>query len=573
MMYTGGSRGAAARCFLFALLAGVCSLALYAQVDEDELEKGPGPVSFINYEGPYARIETRAQIRNIGYSQGLVIKGGADRASAGSRYFVIHSVSEPDGDRLDADIFGLGVDAGVDHIRNLRLIIQGYLEGAYDYSPQDAALLAEYITIYNAVFRGNWGYFQSRYKNPVLESLSPEQAGLSIRFDEWPGRTLILIPLAFGQAGSLSAVDTSSLTEPEVIDELRAQDDMGIEQRKEMVALKEREAEEAEERAAVERDAIIQEEKRIVQERQEAAQERQAIAQERERVQAEVDAGQTAPEEARQIEITLDGESAEKDRKDMELDQRDSALTARREAVQRTEDFAEQKTAEAQQERQDIARDQQTIIAREDGTPETQPRDGRGQQAPAQGGSGSGAQAAVAPAESAQSREAPGEGPGPSPAGILGMWIASAGSPLGRLVRVNPSTGEELKASAINTVNARALVQTGGKIIAVAGENRGNGAIRLVEISASTLEMVKQGDDDIHPQSLLWVNGASLYAIVSSGDGLYLAKFNTDLVREAQSSIAVHAYAAPLFQGNDIMIQRSDGSPAVLNMGDLSEKK
>ncbi|MDR3146120.1 MAG: hypothetical protein LBU21_07570, partial [Treponema sp.] len=39
------------------------------EVDTTELDKsGSTPVIFINYEGPHARIETRNQIRNIGFS-------------------------------------------------------------------------------------------------------------------------------------------------------------------------------------------------------------------------------------------------------------------------------------------------------------------------------------------------------------------------------------------------------------------------------------------------------------------------------------------------------------------------
>ncbi len=155
--------------FLYILFAiawtGFFASPLFAQVNQSELEN-LGPVEFINYEGPYSRIETRAQIRNIGYSLGQVIKDGTARTGASGRYFVIHSVSEQDGFKLDADIFGLGPDVGVDHIRNLRLIIQGYLEAAYEYTERDAALIAEYVTIYNAVYRGDIGYFGSRYKNP-----------------------------------------------------------------------------------------------------------------------------------------------------------------------------------------------------------------------------------------------------------------------------------------------------------------------------------------------------------------------------------------------------------------------
>ena len=119
--------------FFGIIFAGAAGIG-YTQIDKGELQKNLAPVSFINFEGPHARIETREQIRQIGVGLGQAVKAGGERAGTGPRYFVIHSVSAPDGNKLDADIFGLGANTGVDHIRNLRTIIQGYLQEAYSYS-------------------------------------------------------------------------------------------------------------------------------------------------------------------------------------------------------------------------------------------------------------------------------------------------------------------------------------------------------------------------------------------------------------------------------------------------------
>jgi hypothetical protein len=529
--------------FIYILL-GFLSLPLVRldaqEVDADELARNQAPVVFLNYEGPYARIETREQIRGIGYTLGTAVDSGAERTGLGIRYFVIHVLSAPEGDKLDADIFGLGADVGVDHIRNLRLIIQGYLEGAYAYTPQDAALLAEYITVYNAVYRGNWDYFGGRYKTPVMGNLNQEMAGLSIRFDEWPGRTLMVVPLRLGAAGSLSALDTTALSDLQVIDEMRREPDRSIEQRRDMVDLKEREAEEAEQRAELQREAIAGEEDRIAGERAELEAEQDAIAREREQAREDEAAGRTSAEETRRIEEELDEREEAAARQEEDLTAREEALEARREEAQRTEEFAEQKIAEAQEEREGIARDQQELITGEQGPGQT-----------------AAAQPPAAP---------PGE------AGILGIRLSSPDSPLGQLVRVNPLSGAEIKRSILNTINARTLTLLGGKIIAVAGEDRGNGAIRLVEINAETLELEKQGTDDIHRDSLLWANGGEFYAISSAGGALYLSRFDTNLERRAQSSVPVHPYAAVNFQGDLVLTQRPNGSPLILHSRDLTEQ-
>jgi hypothetical protein len=504
-------------------------------VDTQELSAGGSTVEFLNYEGPYARIETRNQIRGIGSALGDSVNAGIARPGGTNRYFVIHSVTDPEGDRLDADIFGLGIDVGVDHIRNLRLIIQGYLESAYRYSERDAALLAEYITVYNAVFRGNWNYFGGRYKTAVIQNVEREKAGLSVRFDEWPGRTNMLIPLNLAVAGSLSAIDTSSLTRPEVIEEMRSQDRMGIDSRKDMVDIKEREAEEAGNRAAAERQTASAAEQQAAQARGEAAAERERIARERQQAQENAAAGRGTPAEQRRTEQQLAAREEAAAEKETEAARKEEAAAEQRQAAEQDGRLAEQKSEEARQERQDIARDQQILIVREDG----------GQ------------------AARLETRQ-----------GLLGIRITGSDSPLGRIVEVNTVTGSELRSGNMDTVNARSLIQAGNRIIAIAGENRGSGAIRLVEIDQESLEMARQGDSDIHPQSLIWQNGGALYAITVSGGKPYLARFNLNtLAGELQSAIPVHPYGTPIFQGNAILIQRENGQAVILNAADLSERK
>jgi hypothetical protein len=436
---------------------------------------------------------------------------------------------------MDADIFGLGYDVGVDHIRNLRLIIQGYLEGAYGYQERDAALLAEYVTIYNAVYRGNWGYVESRYKGPVLRELDQDRVGLSIRFDEWPGRTLMLIPLGTGIPGSLSAVDTTTVTDQRVVEELRRDEDRGIDQRQDMVDLKEREADEADQRAREQRQEADEEQRQLDEERQQLEEERQAA---REEAGPDRGAQEPADREAREAEL---------DQREEDLDRRQEAIDEKREEAQQNEDFAEEKREEARRDREEIARDQQALINQEP----LREREGQDQQAPA------------APA----ARQDAGQGQG-----LLGAVIEGRDSPLGRIVRIVPETGEELGRSTVNTVNTRTVFRLEGKIFAIAGENRGSGAIRLIEVDTETLEMKAQGNDDIHPQSLLWLNGTDLYAITVADGTPYLGRFDTVLSRQARSAVAVHPFATVFFQDGQLLTQRQDGSALALNPQTLEER-
>jgi len=598
----------------FAFVSGI-----FAQnVNREELEKNQATVNFINYEGPHSRIDTVEQIRNIGVELGRAIRNGASRAGQGNRYFVIHCVGDVDGEKFDADVFGLGVDVGVDHIRNLRLIIQGYLQAAYDYSAADAALLSRYVTIYNAVFRGDWNFFTTRYKNVVVGNLVQEKAGLSIRYDEWPGQTLMTIPLGTGAPGSLSAVDTSGLTDPSVIDSMRSDEGRGIEDRQGMVNLKEREAEEAAQSATLQREAIAEEEKNIQRQQEESRQTQQRVEQERQRneqqrqeaqrqqqeaqrqqqeaqrqreeaqrqqqeaqrqqqqAQQDAAAGKITQEQARQQQQqaaqqeqqakAAQQQAAQQEQQARErqqqvaqqqqaIEQRGQEIAQQQQAVDQqqkeiaqsqqeqeqrkqeadaTQQRADQKTQEAQQERQDIAKDQQEMID-----------------------SGSTAGTAVASASPAAAAA--------KANGLLAAGILQTNTSLGRLVKLDPNNGNVVQTSVMTSVNTRTVAISGNRIFAIAGINRGNAAIRLVEISNDTLDMLKQGDDDINQNSLLWVNGSNLYAITVVNGKNYLARFDTNLAKQAQSTEEVHPFASCIFQGDKILTQKTDGSPLLLN--------
>lgn len=536
---------AIAVCSAFSLLLASAAAAL--EVDRAELEKGGMErIVFINYEGPHARIDSAEDILGIGIELGRAVRNGAARAGDARRYYAIHSISPAsDGAALDADVIGLGVDAGVDHIRNLRLILRGFLQAAYDYSSKDAALLAEFASVYNAVHRGDWNYYATRYKTEVAASLAKEKVGLSVRFDEWPGRAMIVIPLSQGaKAGSISAVDTTPLTEKKVVDELRKKEDLGIESRKEMVDLKEREAAEAKQKAELAREAIVDEEKKIAEEKAAIQEEKALLAAARDELRKEEEAAekQTAPEAAGERAATETAQAAaeksaaetalaEKEaavaEKEKEVAEKEAALDEKKEEAAKSEALAEKKETEAVAERADIAKDQQEQIKKED--------------------------AAVV-----------------QPKGELSLKMVSSDGPFARFVLLDLATGKELKASALDTVRSRSVAEAAGRLVAVAGRTGGNAAVRLVLVDKTSLEMISQGEDDIHPDSPVWVNGENLYALSVVSGSIKLDSFGADLKRKAQSAATLHPYAALRFAPGTVLTQGADGSPLMLKDTDLS---
>ncbi len=248
-------------CILAAALAGGV-LAWSLEVDEPEIQSAANDsVQFENYGGPHAVIETAAAITNIGTELGLVIAEDSSMPTIvrpEGKYTLIHAVDPDTAEGLDADILLLNPNAGVDHIKNLRRIITGYLEAAYGYEREDADTLATFITIYNAVYRGQLPYFVEKYKEAVLQNLTEEKVGLSTIWSEWAGNSQIVIPLN-DPNGGISSVDTTAISDEQVVEALRQEEDKGIEARQNLTELKEKEATTATQQAqAAQKEAAVQ---------------------------------------------------------------------------------------------------------------------------------------------------------------------------------------------------------------------------------------------------------------------------------------------------------------------------
>lgn len=230
----------------------ICVAGFAVDVNKGELESVQSDaVQFENYGGPHAVIETAGAIMGIGTNLGNQVAKDVENpmtVEPYAKYSIYHVVGGTDENGLDADILLLNANAGVDHINNLRRIVTGYLMAAYGYSREDSETLAVFVTVYNAVYRGDLSKFTGKYKSAVLEYLTADSVGLSTNWEEWAGRTQIVIPLG-SVADGTAAVETSEISDDKVIEALRAEDDKSVETREKLTNIKEKEAGDATEKA------------------------------------------------------------------------------------------------------------------------------------------------------------------------------------------------------------------------------------------------------------------------------------------------------------------------------------
>jgi hypothetical protein len=299
-------------------------------------------IEFINNDGPQAVVNTVSEITDIGSQLGIPVRGGAFSSGSADRYRLLHVIVPSEQNGFDADILVLGKSAGVDHITNLRRIIAGYFVSAYGYSNADAATLAAFVTVYNAVYRGRMDYFASKYKSAVTDRLTQNQVGLSPNYKEWPGAAQIVIPIS-DIGGDLSTIDTSVISDKNVIESMRKADDRGIEDRKGMIDMKEREADRLREKVD-EAKAQNQVEKQIAQQAQTEA---RTARQEAEKARAEA----AAHPDDKEAQVRAEKAEAAADQKETEAGMLSRAAEAQKQKTDELQTAAAKKREEARNER------------------------------------------------------------------------------------------------------------------------------------------------------------------------------------------------------------------------------
>lgn len=576
---------------IFAALA-ISSLSAI-EVDRNEIQGAPGAndVVFRNYSGPHSVINTVQQIREIGSALGNQVKANPENRGmigAANRYAVIHAIDPSTKEKFDADIFIIGRNATVDHITNLRRIISAYLESAYGYSTKDADTIATFVTVYNAVYRGNLDYFKSKYKDIVIKNLSASIVGLSTNYEDWPGKSQIVIPLS-DLNGGLSTIDTSLISDKQVVKSMQGEDDKGIDARKDMVDLKEREADNIQSKADEEQAKADAEKAKLAEEQKKKAEADAAAAKAKaDAEKAKADA-EKAKKDAETAKAKADAEKAKADAAKKQAAAKPNDEQAKKNAAE-AQKKADEAKKDAQQAQSKAAESQKDAAdAQKEATEAQKSADEQAKKTDEQAQS---AQEAQEKADSVQSEadkkrdEAQEERTSiakdqqtlireasyttSDENAMYGLRNLDDAGIASTIVKMNTKSGAIMKESPVSEIRGRTVFDDGEKFIAVAGSNKGNGAVRLITIDKRKLEMIDESAENISELSVLVEKDGSYYCTIQEGNDFYLGKFTNNLQKQLQSKVKVKAATPITITNYGIIVTDVNGAPVVLNPNDLS---
>ena len=567
------------------------SSAFGLEVNRAELESTRGSnIVFQNYSGPHTIINTVDQIRRIGSDLAPSIAADPDNfTTAGnpSRYYVIHAVDPKSPEKLDADILVIGENATVDHVRNLRRIISAYLESAYNYSRSDADTIATFATVYNAVYRNNLDNFTAKYNKIVTDNLTTGKIGIDTNYQEWPGKTQIVIPL-FDVRGGLSTVDTSAISDRQVIKSLQNEEDKGIGARKEMVDIKEREADNASEAAQSAQQKATEENEKLKEEQEKSAQANQDASQakkdaanaerEADKAQRDADNAQKQADEAqkqadeakaiadanpndKQAQDNAAKKQAEADQKQAVADEKQNTADEKKAAAQDKQNTAQDKQAKAEEQASKTA-DQaaKTAEAQSESAKAQEQADKKRTEAQEERAAIAEDQQALIRAEEVAEENV-----------LYGLKSIDDLGAMSAIVKMNSATGALVKESPVSVIRSRTVYEDGNNFVAIAGTNFGNGAIKLVLIDKENLEIAKESNEVLSETSVLVEYDGSYYAVVKTGaTSFVVGKFNNNADLEVKSPVAVKAATPITITTKGVLVTSSDGLPVLLNAKDLT---
>ena len=597
------------------LLAMVSAAALGVDEEEIRVTGNVGTIQFENYSGPHTVIETADAITEIG--RGLGRQVARNVSSSGSfnlngKYSIIHAVDANETGKFDADILIINPNASVDHIRNLRRIIAGYLQAAYGYNSNDATTIATFVTVYNAVYRQKLDVFQDRYKSVVTRNLTKEKCGLSTKWNEWPGNTQIVIPLN-DVRGGISTIDTSVISDRNVVDNMREENDKGVDVRQEMVDIKEREADQAAEKAEQAAEKAEQEKQKLA-EQQKAEQQAQQKASDAQKAADKADsAAQTAQNNAGNAQQKADdakqkADAAQQKASDAQQKAKDNPDDAAAQAAaKKAQDDAKKAQDDARKAEEDRKKAEQDALAAQKAADEAaQKAKAEAEATAAQKEKTDAAEAIVKEHQDfADRKEAEAQADRTEIAkdkqalleealavdegnAIIGLKVVNEAKDLSQMVKVSMADGSMLKLSPVNVVHERTIFPVSSPVIEDAksssvqaasiyyvaicgdGASGSNNAVKLCLLDSMNMEIQKESNEMVANDSVLVTDGnGGYYCVIRDGSNYVVAKYNKSLQLQVKSPVPVESNTPIVISDRGVVVVAASGNIVLLDSRNL----
>ncbi|MCP4136331.1 MAG: hypothetical protein GY754_35500 [bacterium] len=573
--------------FLVSFLAIFTAISLLAlEVDVDEVKSKQ--VRFINYRGKKQKSDPPKAVSAIGrgLARGARARGKNRKYSFHRKYSIVRAVSKKEPEKFSADIFFINKSARVTHINYVRKITAGYLAKMYGYSPRQARTLALFLSYYNAIHRGDVAYFSEKYKSVVMKHISAKNAGISTKYYEWPGKTRILIPLTTeAKRGKLDSIDPDIISGKDTRDEVR-KDDKNLDERKDMVDLKEKIIEKDKEDIEEKKKDTAEKKREVEKEKREAAKKREDLEKKKTAIKEKEEKIAEEKEEAKTITDPEEKETKEEEIKTSEKEVAEEKKEAKEteEKITEEEKKTEKKEDDIKTAEKEVTDKETSVKKKEEGLKEEKKeieedelkKDIKDDPEKAREKLEKKADTLEEKEKDLDKREEDmRDKTAEKKVFALKLYYMKVKEYLEKghynndLYMINAVTGKiDFKSPVKNICGNKYSIFADG-IVVITHQGKHSEGHSLTLIDRKTLKTTITGAEGVFWRSFVEIREGFIYAIIFDNGKFYLGKFDKELKQVARSDVQINENTFISIYDDKIFINRHDKQIIVLNKEDL----
>lgn len=541
------------------LIIAVCFIILLFNsfplgVDVDELKSASGKqVKFVNYTGENPRY-TYKEILSWGAKMAKDLEAGKFEGKYFNFFSAIHVVDPSEQGKFDADIISISKYGGVNHIDTLRIILQGFFREQYGYSVRDARTLAVFVSVYNAIHRGEISYLETKYKNRVMGYVDASNAGLALHYKEWPGKTKILVPLSEDAAkGDIGSLDLGELTEDTTIEALQDEEDKALEEREDMLDLQERVIEEEEEKLEEDKEQLEEDKVQLEEDKEQLEEDKEQLEEDKEQLEEDkekldeiTDEDERTAEEERitEEEERITEEEERVTEEEERVTEEEERITEEEERVTEDEERITEEKEEIAEDKEELERDKEVKEAEED-----------------------------TEAYVDKTREERDEDERIYQGKFFYLKIKeylTGGHYNNEMYIIDAPTGDIVTEATVTNICGKKYDtwSEGVVVITHSGDHVAGHYLTLLDLD--TLEVIVKGEDNVFHRSFVKIKDDNVYAIIMEGSDHFLGKFDDNLELVAQSEEVIYSDTFISFYKDRIYVNNAAKEILALSTKDLS---
>ncbi len=566
-----------ASCLAVLMLTGITAPVMSQEKPSIAEEALTAPtVQFENRTNRRATPAARQMERNIGVRLAENAIEDKTEEVAGVSIFRIF---DPGKERYGADVIVLGPKTNFGHIMAVQRVLAGYLQRAFEFEPEQANTMSLFIIYYNAEIRSRPELIEKSFSEAVVNRIDAKKAGIARSYKEWPGQTMLLIPLR----KNIVRPDKADVDRQEIVEETQNNDSVKPEEKDALKKIDE-------ERKAEDESRLDQKQQELDIKQQQIEQKKQELEKKEQEITADlVDTGKKL-EELRKDPVKNAVEIQKEEQKQQELAKKQEELKQQEQEVKKQEETVTQQQQEVQEQKSDppSRKEEQSSTADTDSSadqPATEP--GESDQAGPEEAQKDSTEAAKEESidetiatlqkekeelqKEIEKKEQISENVVLEKILFMRVKSVDRGHYSNELWYVDTNKDDTLFRSPFNKICSRDFVvvpEQGVLVAGYAGESHEQGDHFLVLLDQENLEFKKQSNESVFWNTPMILRDDKIYAIESYNGQYYLSRFNPDLTLDARSSDGMSPHSDITFFKDKIYVtgQDKDGKPTTIQV-------